>query len=53
VARDLCAGSAKSTELPLLALQRRLGRGKASRLCPCSSDVDLFDYGESVIDLNA
>jgi hypothetical protein len=38
---------------PLLALQRRLGRGKASRLCPCSSDVDLFGYGEGVIDLNA
>src|ERR1700736_5506563 len=38
---------------PLLALQRRLGRGKASRLCPCSSDVDLFGDGESVIDLNA
>src|SRR6266852_7730431 len=38
---------------PLMALQRRLGRGKASRLCPCSSDVDLFGYGESVVDLNA
>ncbi len=37
----------------LMALQRRLGRGKASRLCPCSSDVDLFGYGEGVIDLNA
>src|SRR6267143_1371019 len=36
-----------------MALQRRLGRGKASRLCPCSSDVDLFGYGEGVIDLNA
>jgi hypothetical protein len=32
-----------------LALQRRLGRDKASRLCPYSSDVDLFGYGESVI----
>ena len=38
---------------PELALQRRLGRGKASRLCPRSSDVDLFGYGKSVIDLNA
>ena len=37
----------------LLALQPRLERGKACRLCPCSSDVDLFGYGESVIDLNA
>jgi hypothetical protein len=26
---------------------------KASRLCPRSSDVDLFGYGKSVIDLNA
>jgi Uncharacterized protein conserved in bacteria (DUF2252) len=41
------------TRCRLVALQRRLGRGKASRLCPCSSDVDLFGYGESVIDLNA
>ncbi len=36
-----------------VALQRQIGRGKASRLCPRSSDVDLFGYGESVIDLNA
>jgi hypothetical protein len=27
--------------------------GKASRLAPCNSDVDLFGYGESVINLNA
>ena len=27
--------------------------GKASRLCPGNSDVDLFGYGESVINLNA
>jgi len=40
-------------EGPELALQRRLGGGKASRLCPSSSDVDLFGYGESVVDLNA
>ena len=26
---------------------------KPVRLCPCSSDVDLLGYGESVIDLNA
>jgi hypothetical protein len=30
-----------------------LGGGKASRLCPGISDVDLFGYGESVVDLNA
>ena len=36
----------------LLTLQRRLKRGNASRLCPGNSDVDLFGYGESVIDLN-
>ena len=29
------------------------GGAKPVRLCPCSSDVDLFGYGESVIDLNA
>jgi len=29
------------------------GRGKAGRLCPGSSDVDLLGYGESVVDLNA
>ena len=27
--------------------------GKASLLCPGNSDVDLFGYGESVINLNA
>jgi len=27
--------------------------GKASRLCPSNSDVDLFGYGESVIDFDA
>jgi hypothetical protein len=27
--------------------------GNASRLCPGNSDVDLFGYGESVIDRNA
>jgi hypothetical protein len=38
---------------PLMALERRFGRGQAGRLCSCSSDVDLFGYGESVVDLNA
>src|ERR1700730_836586 len=47
------AQRAGAQRLCAVALQRRLGRGKASRLCPCSSDVDLFGYGESVIDLNA
>ena len=37
----------------LVALQRRLGRGKASRLCPGSSDVNLFSYGEGIIDFDA
>jgi hypothetical protein len=31
----------------------RGGRGRAIPLCPGSSDVDLFGYGESVVDLNA
>jgi len=52
--RGGCVGSSVSPrERPLLTLQRRLGGGKASRLCPGSSDVDLFGYGESVVDLNA
>jgi hypothetical protein len=42
-----------SLQFPLMALQGRLGRGKAGRLCLRSSDVDLFGYRESVIDLNA
>ena len=29
------------------------GRGKAGRLCPCNSDVDLFSYGEGIVDLDA
>ena len=29
------------------------GRGRAIPLCPGSSDVDLFGYGERVIDFNA
>src|ERR1700680_3506903 len=29
-----------------------LKRGKASPLCPCKSDVDLFRDSESVVDLN-
>jgi hypothetical protein len=40
-------------ESQLMTLQRRFGRGKASRLCPGSSDADLFGDGEGVIDLNA
>ena len=48
-----CGGLGKPGERRLLALQRRLGRSKASRLCPGNSDVDLFGYGESVINLNA
>src|SRR5215469_9342040 len=26
---------------------------KPVRLCPCSSDVNLFSYGEGILDLNA
>jgi len=43
----------RSDEHQLLALQRRLERGKASRLCLRSSEVGLFGYGKSVIVLNA
>ena len=46
-------GLASQKKRQLVALQRQLERGKAGRLCPGSSDVDLFRYGESVIDLNA
>ena len=47
-----CGGLGKPGERRLLALQRRLGRSKASRLCPGNSDVDLLGYGEGIIDLN-
>ena len=29
------------------------GGAKPVRLCPCSSDVNLFSYGEGIVDLNA
>jgi hypothetical protein len=29
------------------------GGAKPVRLCPCRSDVDLFSYGEGIIDFNA
>jgi hypothetical protein len=29
------------------------GRGRAIPLCPSRSDINLFGYGESVVDLNA
>src|SRR5690242_14035433 len=29
------------------------GRAKPVRLCACSSDVNLFRYGENIIDFNA
>jgi hypothetical protein len=29
------------------------GGAKPVRLCPCSSDVNLFRYGEGIIDFNA
>ena len=29
------------------------GGAKPVRLCPCSSDVNLFSYGEGIIDFNA
>jgi hypothetical protein len=29
------------------------GGAKPVRLCPCSSDVNLFRYGERIIDFNA
>ena len=29
------------------------GGAKPVRLCPCSSDVNLFSYGERIIDFNA
>jgi hypothetical protein len=50
---DLCAGCVKSTELPLLARGRTERGAKPVRLCPRSSDVNLFSYGEGIIDFNA
>ena len=29
------------------------GGAKPVRLCPCSSDINLFSYGESIIDFDA
>ena len=29
------------------------GGAKPVRLCPCSSDVNLFSYGKGIIDFNA
>ena len=29
------------------------GGAKPVRLCPCSSDVNLFSYGEGIVDFNA
>jgi hypothetical protein len=37
----------------LLGTRAKLKEGKAVRLCPCSSDVNLFRYGEGIIDFDA
>ena len=29
------------------------GEAKPVRLCPCSSDVNLFSYGKGIVDFNA
>ena len=29
------------------------GGAKPVRLCPCNSDVNLFSYGEDIVDFNA
>lgn len=29
------------------------GGAKPVRLCPCSSDVNLFSYGEGIVDFNS
>jgi hypothetical protein len=31
----------------------KLKEAKPVRLCPCSSDVNLFSYGEGIIDFDA
>ena len=43
---------AEAGECPELARPRRSGRAKPVRLCPCRSDVDLFSYGQGVIDFD-
>jgi hypothetical protein len=40
-------------ELPLLARERTEIGAKPVRLCPCSSDINLFSYGEGIVHLNA
>ena len=48
----LVAG-AEGYEVRSCALTCQEERGRAGLLCPGSSDVDLFGYGKSIIDLNA
>ena len=49
-----CGGlGEKPGEGRLLARERSRRRAKPVRLCPCSSDVNLFSYGEGIIDFNA
>ena len=38
---------------PLLAQVLRFSSGRACRLCPGSSDVDLFCYCKSIVNLDA
>ena len=60
---ELSAAIAANTQLngpdcialsvPLLARFRCCGRGRVIPLCPSTSDVDLFGYGQSVVHFDA
>src|SRR6516165_10810929 len=48
---DDCEGSRFAT-CRQLARERSWRKAKPVRLCPCSSDVNLFSYGEGIIDFD-
>ena len=56
------ASEVRERRLPVVSLQRQrsaygtaatIKEGQSGRLRPCNSDVDLFGYGEGIVDLNA
>src|SRR5215472_3847056 len=47
------AQRAGAQRLCAMARRRTEGGAKPVRLCPCSSDVNLFSYGEGIVDFDA
>jgi hypothetical protein len=50
--RPLCRRSIL-TRLRLPEVPAGLGRAEPTRLCPHTSDIDLFGYGKGVVNLDA